>query len=442
MRRKISVHTAMIIGLSAILGDTAFVITGLPISFDGIYSIIAYAVVAIFSVLLAIELGGIGALYPKYKGLSYSYVNRTFGTELGFTTGVLLYFSFCAIIATVSFSFGSYLLSFFGLPQGIIEQIAIAGVMILALSFLNRLGLKETIKISKVIVLIIGLTVAAFLYFSASHLATNYGSALTDFKSAIPQNGTVGLTGALAIIVFAYAGFQVVASLTGRIKDGGNGARKAMVRAIPISAAVYIIITLALISLASPNQFASVSNPIVYAMESADAPAFLVSGVVIGILFSIAAATMALIFTAARIMHQMGRDGLMPRITSGYDRKRDTPTNSIWLTAAFSMSLLLVGNLYTMASISNFGMLFSWILVSFATVDILRKRGLFGKRMLYVAALSAGFGMYLMFGLPSDALALGFTVFLFLIVVYYLIIELRHKKVPRTKLFTYQKLIK
>ncbi|MCL5239143.1 MAG: hypothetical protein M1286_01565 [Candidatus Marsarchaeota archaeon] len=118
MSRKISVTIAIIIALSAILRDTAFVITGLPISFDGVYSVVGYLIVAAFSILLAIELGGIGFIYSKYRGFSYSYVNRIFGTELGFEIGALLYFSFCAIIATVSFSFDGYFLSVFGLPSG------------------------------------------------------------------------------------------------------------------------------------------------------------------------------------------------------------------------------------------------------------------------------------------------------------------------------------
>ena len=43
------------------------------------------------------------------KGASYSYTYKAFGSELGFITGLLLYFSYATAISAVALGFGTYL---------------------------------------------------------------------------------------------------------------------------------------------------------------------------------------------------------------------------------------------------------------------------------------------------------------------------------------------
>ena len=135
----------------------------------------------------------------------------------------------------------------------------------------------------------------------------------------------------------------------------------------------------------------------------------------------------------------MGRDGLLPRIASDrYDAEKDTPLNGIWITAIISILILMSGNLYTLISISNFGILFSWIMVGFAVINVVRRDKAEHKidgRMMYIAAITIALGMYLMFGLPSAALALGISVILVLLVAYYIVVEITYGKVPRVRLF-------
>ncbi len=438
MPYKISISTATIICLSAILGDTAFVVTGLPVAFIGPYSIPAYVVIGIYAALMAIELGLLGKLHPRYKGFNYSYVNRTFGTELGFMTGILLYVGFCAIIASVTFSFGGYLLSLLGIHIPSL-QIAIAAIIILLLAFLNTFGLKETAQASKILVVITLLTISSFVAFAIFYYTSNPSVAISNFMAPIyPQHG-LGPINALTLIVFAYSGFQVIASLTGNVKSHGAGIRKSMVVALAISIIVYIAITISMMALAPARSLESVSNPVLYVLSNSGAPPVLLIAIGIGILFSIAAATTSLILSASRIVYQMSRDGLLPRIASDrYDMKKDTPLNGIWITAIISILILMSGNLYTLISISNFGILFSWIMVGFAVINVVRRDKAEHKidgRMMYIAALTIALGMYLMFGLPSAALALGISVILVLLVAYYIIVEITYGKVPRVRLF-------
>ena len=99
---------------------------------------------------------------------------------------------------------------------------------------------------------------------------------------------------------------------------------------------------------------------------------------------------------------------------------------------------LFAGNIYVIAAISNFGLLFSYLMTSLALMHF--------RRIKAQAEFRAPFYPYLpivaivaiiafMYGMPQESLVVGVGLVLSLIVVYYFLRELLGKKVVRIRLF-------
>ncbi len=435
MSYKLSPKIAIVLCLGAILGDTLFVFTGVPIAESGPYSLFAYVAVGILVALIATQLSELGSIMPHEKGGAYSYVSRSFGSELGFITGLLLYLGYCAMIAAVAFGFGGYLISILGIG-GPTAQIAIAATIILIISAINMRGIKNTAELTKILLAIALLTAIAFVVFA---LLNAHGWISIHTVLNIHSNFDLGpFSQAATAIVFAYAGFQIITTLTDNIKGGGRKVAYTMIISILIGMIAYITVTIALIILMPNNATTITAQPLVEALRFANAPPALLILIGVGALFSISASMIALVFIASRLIYQIGNDGLLPKETRLYDKRRSVARNGILITTAISILLLFSGGLYTILSISNFGIIFSWMMACFALIN-LHRRKMLGEYIApyypYITIISIAACAVFLFGLPVSSLALGTIVILVLLVVYHTIVEIKYRDVHRVRLF-------
>ncbi len=100
--------------------------------------------------------------------------------------------------------------------------------------------------------------------------------------------------------------------------------------------------------------------------------------------------------------------------------------------------MLFSGNIYVIASIANFGLMFDYLVIGFDVIHFRRIGSNPKFRMpLYPYLPIVGIVMLLTFftGMPKEALFVGTVLIMLLIVVYYSLREVRYKKVIKIKLF-------
>lgn len=114
-KNKISTSAATAVGLGAIIGAGIFTLSGTAIALAGVWSLFSFVLVGFVAIVVALEIGELCSMFPAANGASYSYAYEAFGSELGFITGVLLYFSFATAISVVALGFGAYLSPLLGL---------------------------------------------------------------------------------------------------------------------------------------------------------------------------------------------------------------------------------------------------------------------------------------------------------------------------------------
>jgi len=435
--KLISVKVATAVGLGAIIGAGIFVLSGTAIALAGSAALLAFIIVGIIALIVALELGELGSIMPLAQGASYSYAYEAFGSELGFVTGIMLYFSYSSSIAPIALGFGSYLTSLVGL-SATFYPVVFAIALIFVLTIVNLFGVSKAAEADFGLVIIKICILVVFIAF-ALLFAINHGSEVAAHFTSGFQPGNLGaILAASVVIFFAYSGFQAISTVTRNVKGGGVGAAKAIVSSVLISMTLYIIVVIALLLLMPASLYAISSNPLSFALKTSGAPAWLFTLVSVGALIATTSAALAMVLASSRMLHQISSDKLLPKLVRKYDEKRDVAVNAVLISSAIGAIMLFSGNIYVMASISNFGLMFSYLITSFSLIHFRRSKAASSFRIPLYPFLSIigiiGL-MALLIGMPREALIIGVAMILSLIVAYYMLIEAESRKIEKVEIF-------
>lgn len=449
--KQIGFSSAVAVGLGGIIGAGIFVLSGTMVGLAGTYALFAFLLTGFLAIIISLEMGEMTSSMPKASGASYSFVYNAFGSELGFITGIALYLSFVAGVAAISLGFGSYLTSMTG-TYNLFYSRFFAVILIVALMGINLKGLSEAAKadlfivIFKVAVLIIFI---AFAFYAGQYLHFNL--------STTPPNGLKGMFEASVVAMFAYAGFQSIATMTPNIKGGGRTAAKAILAAVAISLLLYILVTFAMLSLVPAAKYGFAADPLSFALKYAGAHQWLFLLVDFAALAATTSATLAMIIAGSQLCHQLSVDGMLPTLflkTAGSER---APIAAVLVTAGVGMLVIFVGNVYIIAAISNFGVLLSYMMTGFALIKIRRMRsdpekhahffeqsGISpkGTFLMPLYPVLPVIGIILLviffFGFPAIALSAGVGLVFITLIVYYALREDKDEPVVKVRFFKQQ----
>lgn len=439
---------AVAVGLGGIIGAGIFVMSGTMVNLAGVGALLAFAMTGLVAVIIALEMGELSSAMPRETGASYSFVYNAFGSELGFITGTLLYLSFAVSISAIALGFGTYLSSLVGLSGGWVDY-GLAALLIVALTSLDLRGVSEAARAD---FFIVAFKIAVLIAFIAFALLA--GQSLSANLAQPPRNGLSGIFSASVIAIFAYAGFQSIATMTPNIRGGGRTAAKAILVAVAISLVLYILVTLALLALAPSGSYAFQADPLSFALRSAAGPSWLFLLVNLAALAATASATLAMIIAASALMSQLAADGLLPAALGRVRTRRGTPVAALVLTAGLGIACMFLGDIYVIAAVSNFGILFSYLITGFALVKIRRMRthpekhkealqtagiaseGVFQMPLFpYLPALGIAILIAFFFAFPDEALSIGVGLVLSSLIAYYALREDRDEPVIRIRFF-------
>ncbi len=438
-KNKVGVAAATAVGLGAIIGAGIFVLSGTVIALSGADALFAFVLIGIVVIILALELGELGSLMPNVKGAAYSYIYKAFGSELGFISGLLRYMALAVAISVIALGFGSYLSNFiFGSTLGS-YPILFAILLIAVLSAVNMLGVKKAAQADLGLVIIKISVLAVFIAF-AVFVALSRPGGFPALSFNVSRGAFGGIFAASVGVLFAYSGAQAISSITNDIKGGSRGYIKAIMSAVFISIIIYVLVVFSMLLLVPSSSYTALlkADPLSYALGHSNAPSWLLLLTDFGALVATASATVAMILGASRSLYQMSDDKLLPKFFRKYSKKRDAASNGILISAVIAIVMLFSGNIYFIASISNFGLMFSYLLLGFAVIHFRRLGFKSPFRMPlypYLPIIGTIIVLALFTGLSQQVLAIGVIVTLVLLIVYYSMREIREKKIIRIRLF-------
>jgi amino acid transporter len=342
-----------------------FYATGVIIG-AGVYSVIgaaaglaqsqlwlSFLIGAVIAFLTALSYAEMATSFPVAGG-EYVYARNALPRArwLSFSLGVIVIIGGAATAATVAVAFGGYLASLTGAP------ILLSAVAVLALcTALAVLGITESswANILLTSVEIIGLLLVIAVGFYASP-----EPAKSAAVSAQPQ-----VLGAAAVLFFVYLGFEEVANLAEEARDPSRDIPRALFWALGATTALYILVGVAVLRLAPPEQLAGSDAPLATALHNAwpGGTAWLAAIA----LFATANTVLITLIATARAAFSMGRDGELPSLF-GLISRRHTPWVASLFAFAIAALLLPIADIQILAGLSSFAALLAFLAVNVALV--------------------------------------------------------------------------
>jgi len=353
LKRELSLFQVVFYGLGVIIGAGIYVLIGEAAGMAGNSLWLSFALAAVIASLTGLSYAELSSMFPR-SSAEYIYTRKAFSNRLfSFSLAWFIIFIGAVAAATVALGFGGYFQNMFGTPM-----VLNAAALVIGLSLLNFYGLKESMKlnIACVAITVGGLLLITFL--GIPYLGSvNY----LDMKF-----GFEGVMAAAAFIFFAFLGFEDIVNISEETKKPRKTIPKAILLTILISAAFYIMVSLSAVSILPWQELAKSAAPLADVSEAVmPGSSFLFS-----IIALVATASTVLIFLIAfsRRLFGMAEEHSLPKIFSSIHPTRKTPWVAIFAMMSIALLFVLIGDIKTVASITDFG---AFLIFSFVNLSLI-----------------------------------------------------------------------
>ncbi len=363
LKQNIGPLQALVYGISLMLGAGIYVLIGDVAAIAGNamwLSFLAAAFVASFTGLSYAELS---SMFPK-SSAEYIFVKNAFKNDLmAFVTGWMIIFVAMVSTATVAIGFAGYLSDFF--PQ--VNPILSASALVIILSLVNFIGIKESTWMNAVFTLI-ELSGLAIVIIAAVILSS--GSNTNYFEMPQYAGSTFGaLAAATCLVLFAYSGFENLPSISEETRNAPKVIPRAVLLSIVVTTIVYLAVILSAISLVGWKELSSSSAPLAFAAEKAfgRAGTILLSAIA---LFATSNTALMILISGSRIIFGMAKEEAIPGAIAKVHQTRNTPWLAVVIIMIFAVVIIVSsrGNIQVVAAVAVFGTFIVYGMVNFALI--------------------------------------------------------------------------
>lgn len=360
IKRRLKVMDLFAIGYGD-LGSSIYYALGITALYALGATPIALALAGFVFICTALTYAELSSTF-KDSGGSASFARHAFNDLVSFIAGWGLLLDYIVTIAISAFSVGPYLSYFFPLLKDPSYQIGFTSGIILILLSINLIGVKESTRVSLVLMLFTLITqtiiviIAGFSTFDLSVLLENMKIDSGGINSPTwPQfwKGT-------AMAMVAYTGIESIAQLGAETKKPQKNVPKAILLTMYILIAMYLLLSSVALSSITPQELSTTyqQDPIAGIVSKLSfGKAFL--GPWIGVLAAILlfVAANAGLIGASRLSFNLGEYYQLPRFFYKLHPKFQTPCNALIIFSILSIVIVIAskGELSFLADLYNFG---------------------------------------------------------------------------------------
>ncbi len=393
LKRALGPMGLISLGIGAIIGAGLFSLTGIAAAENaGPAVVLSFVVAAVACAFAGMCYAELAAMIPV-AGSAYTYAYATMGEFIAWIIGWDLVLEYAVAASVVAVSWSRYVKSFlhdFGidlparfaacpfdiikLPDGS-EVHGIVNVpamlIIVGISLLLMLGIKESSRVNDIIVVVKLLVVVTFIAIGIKFINTN------NYVPFIPENtgkfGEFGLSGimrAAAVIFFAYIGFDTVSTAAQESRNPKKDVPIGIIGSLIICTILYLAFSSVLTGMVYYKDMRGDAAPVATAINLTPYP-WLQVMIKFGIVCGFTSVILVMLLGQSRVFYSMSRDGLLPKMFSEIHPQWHTPWKSNLLFMVFVGFFAGFFPISKLGHMTSIGTLLAFVIVC-AGVMILR----------------------------------------------------------------------
>jgi len=393
LKRTLGPKSLIALGIGAIIGAGLFSLTGIAAAENAGPAVILSFVVAAFGCAFAgMCYSELAAMIPM-AGSAYTYTYVTMGELIAWIIGWDLVLEYAVAASVVAVSWSRYVASFlhdFGIAlparlaacpfdlikmpdgsevHGIINLPAM--FIIIMISVLLMLGIKESAQVNSIIVVIKLVVVLIFILVGVHYINwNNYVPFIPPNTGHFGEFGISGIMRAAGVIFFAYIGFDTVSTAAQESRNPQKDIPIGIIGSLLICTVLYLAFAFVLTGMVNYKAMRGDAAPVATAINLTPYP-WLQVMVKLGIIGGFTSVILVLLLGQSRVFYSMSRDGLLPKLFSEIHPQWKTPWRSnliFMIFVSFFSGFFPISKLGHMTSI---GTLLAFVIVC-AGVMILR----------------------------------------------------------------------
>src|SRR4051812_12552507 len=314
--------------IGAVLGTGVISLPALAANAAGPASLLAWVGLLLLSIPLASTFAALGSRYPDGGGVS-TYARQAFGAPAATVVGWCFYFAIAIGAPTAAGFAGAYVADSLG--GGRTTQLLASGAIIALVAAMNWCGLRVSGRVQLVIAGVLALLLLAATLVSLPHASRDN---LTPFA----PHGWLAVGTAAALLVWAFAGWEAVTSLSAEYRNPARDIARATGVAIAVIAVLYLGVAIATVTvLGEHTSKAPLSDLLVLGFGDAARPVT----TVVAVLLSVGAMN-AYFAGGARLGAALARDGSLPLWLARGGATGAVPRRSLGVVTLGAMTSLAV----------------------------------------------------------------------------------------------------
>jgi basic amino acid/polyamine antiporter, APA family len=343
----------------------------------------------ILSLFGALAFAELGASIPEAGG-EYAYLRRAFGPVWGFLFGWMHSIvgrpASMASIAAGLLRFCGFLMPALAAPLFVLHVPVpfsretyefifswaqpFAVVALVALAFINYLGVRVGGRLQVILTIIKAISLAAIIVFAFA-LARPGGAGFHPFLPVKAGAAAfTGFFGALAASLWAYDGWEDVNLVGSEVADPQRNIPRALILGVLFCSAIFMLFSAAahwVLPFAEVAQSEHVASDLITKISGRSAGLWVTVAMAVSALGTLNASTLS----GARVPYAMARDGLFFRKTAQIHPTFRTPAGALVFECALASILALTGTFEELTSLFLFA---TWIFYGLAVVSMMRLR--------------------------------------------------------------------
>ena len=334
LKRRISLFGVTVYGVGNVLGAGIYALIGDVVGETGNISWLAFILASVTGALTGLSYAELSAMYPK-SAAEFVYTEEAFKIRiLSFLLGWIIIFSGILSAATVALGFAGYLANLIEIPS-IILVVIFAVILIVIVSLINFVGIRASTWTNILFTLIEASGLILIIIIGIPFLGTvNY--------FVLPIGSSFGaIFSAVALIFFAYIGFEDIANIAEEVKKPTRNLPRAIIYSIIITTVLYCLTAISVVSILPYSVIADSQAPL---DDVASAVLGDVGGMIMSFiaLFATANTVLIMMIVTSRMMYGMARDKALPEGLSKVSPKFRTPAIAVLVTMILTIIPLFI----------------------------------------------------------------------------------------------------